>query len=154
LKDRAGELLVYNYNDKLRAYLVDLENAIHNMIDFSELDDSEFDRSEKDVNRQFEEAKRKIPEHLRVNRTIISDSQIKWSHHIRQEIENNIDTLVNAYLAGRTINSEITHIVKGSLICTSFGSLKCTTSFNFAENLTAFWSVAEKSCQGTFRSLA
>ncbi len=44
--------------------------------------------------------------------------------------------------------------VKGSLICTSFGSLKCTTSFNFAENLTAFWSVAEKSCQGTFRSLA
>lgn len=112
LEDRAGELLVYNYNDKLRAYLVDLENAIHNMIDFSELDDSEFDRSEKDVNRQFEEAKRKIPEHLRVNRTIISDSQIKWSHHIRQEIENNIDTLVNAYLAGRTINSEITHICR------------------------------------------
>ena len=51
-------------------------------------------------------------------------------------------------------DGSVWEVVKGSLICTSFGSLKCTTSFNFAENLTAFWSVAEKSCQGTFRSLA
>ena len=73
-----------------------------------------------------------------------------------EQNSNNLDEImVEVYRAIFSALESRLHLigVNGILICTSFGTLKCTTYNLNGSSPTALWSVAEKRRRRTFRSL-